>query len=173
VRPLRAPGSVKTDDKLVTITLRECEHWPERNSNLIEWIKAAKTISDRGYRIIFIRDTRFAADQIEGFETAPQAARNIAARAKLYAQAFVNIGISNGPMWLALAMDAAVLMLKPVTDSLGTTHCSSYFKRCGIDPGEQIPGAPIWQRLAWNEDTAIEIVRAFDEYVSPSILKRM
>ena len=107
VRPLRARlEDWSRQPDLVTITLREASHWPSRNSNIKEWIKVAYTLKKLGLRVVFIRDT-LCADLPLGnlLETSPEASRDLYARAGLYRSAHVNLGVNNGPMWLAAAMD--------------------------------------------------------------------
>lgn len=166
IRPLRgtAPDD-RTPGGYLTVTLRESEHWPERNSKTDEWLRALKADVFAGWRVIVIRDTCFANERLPGVETSPIASANLAMRALLYARATVNLCISNGPSWMAMAMDAPVLMLRPTTEGLGGPFGATYFSRCGIEPGGQMPGAPPWQRLVWQDDTADQIVAAFEAYM--------
>jgi hypothetical protein len=168
VRPLRAPnGGPQFNPKLITMTLREAEHWPERNSNVAEWISAAKEIMARGHRVVIVRDTYFANVEIEGIETSRESSLNLNARAQLYRSAACNLFVSNGPGWFALALDAPVLMMKPTTESIN--HCSSRsLSACGLIPGQQIPNAPAYQKIIWDDDNAISIVDAFDQYMEVS-----
>ena len=189
VRPLRAhvqaPGGRHSD--LVTITLREAEHWPSRNSNVAEWIKAAAVLRRLGLRVIFVRDTIKAGcpippqretfptremaleagtliDAAEGtaFETAPAASIDIPARAYLYASAMLNMGVNNGPMWLAAAMDAPTLVMRPLDD--GPNLCKAeYFVRAGIPSQDgTIPGMPN-VTIGWGTDSAENILKTFGQ----------
>lgn len=168
MRPLRPPRDVSRDPRLVTVTLREAEHWPERNSNVPAWIAAAEAVADRGYKVRIIRDTFRAGDRLTAAESIGEpsalAATDLKYRANLYRSAACNLGVSNGPLWFALALDAPVLMLKPTVENLMRTCSAAYFRECGIEPGGQIPGAPPYQRLVWADDTAEAIVTAFEEY---------
>jgi hypothetical protein len=170
IRPLRFPGITAPDPKLVTITLREAEHWPERNSQVHEWMKASYQIEKLGFNVVFIRDTLRANVPLRDDENfmveRRDAAFDLDKRAELYASAAVNMGVSQGPLWMALAMDVPVVMLRPACDQLGMTHGSEYLQRCGIPRGGQIPGAPKWQRLVWEDDTSANIVHAFTEYIN-------
>lgn len=95
----------------MTITLREAEHWPERNSNVPEWLAAGKQIADRGFDVIFVRDNFKIDEPLPGVGTFPAAARHLNSRADLYAMAACNMFVGNGPAWFALALDVPVLML--------------------------------------------------------------
>lgn len=164
IRPLRVAETVPRDPRLVTITLREAEHWPERNSNVAEWIEAARRIERAGFRVELVRDTSHADERIGEFASWPAASRDLVARAQLYRSAVCNLGVSNGPMWFAVALDAPMLMVKPVTET-GRTNGSAYFARCGVPPGSQLPTSPKYQRIAWVEDAADEIERAFGSFM--------
>src|SRR5262249_31970934 len=65
----------------VTITLRECDYWPHRNSNIFEWLKFAHWLRHaRGERVVFIRDTRFANSPVDDWETCRAAASDLELR---------------------------------------------------------------------------------------------
>ena len=181
VRPLRAhimpPGGQYSD--LVTITLREAQHWPSRNSNVSEWIKAAVVLRRLGLRVVFVRDILKAGwpiprtrdlefdagcliDAAEGapFETAPCASIDIPSRAYLYASARFNMGVNNGPMWLAAAMDLPTMIMRPLDD--GPNLCKAgYFVRSGIPSQDgTIPGMPN-VTIGWGTDSVENILRTF------------
>ena len=151
------------DPKLITMTLREAEHWSQRNSRSEEWFKAGRVLRDRGYRVVIIRDTLKADHTVEGLEVDNLSATHINVRSAMYARALINIGINNGPMWMAVAMNAPVLMLRPVTDVAGGCFTTNFFRRYGVTPESDLPTAPLHQRLVWEEDIADNILKAFDE----------
>lgn len=161
-RPLRAVGA-RRDSKLVTITLREAAHHAKRNSDVDAWIVAALVLRERGYRVVFVRDTQKAGEAIPTFETDAAAATTLNARARLYASAYLNLGISNGPLWMALFMDAPVLMLRPTTNAAGGCYDDRFFKTCGLEKGSQLPNTPLHQRLVWEDDTKGNILVAFNQ----------
>lgn len=166
IRPLRATGKpMPRNPRLVTITLREAEHWPERNSNVPEWLAAAQAIRGRGYLVTIVRDTCKADVPFGDFGIDPQAARHLSARARLYESAVCNLFVNNGPAWMAMALDAAVLMFKPTVENLMPTCSAKFFAACGVPTRGQIPGAPAYQRLVWREDTADAIVEAFEDFI--------
>lgn len=160
-RPLRAAQNT-SNPKLITITLREAEHHVKRNSNTDAWVTAALILRGRGYRVVFVRDTLKAAEPIPSFEIDERASRNLAVRASLYASAYLNLGISNGPMWMALFMNAPVLMLRPTTNEAGGCYDDRFFKSCGLERGSQLPNSPLHQRLVWESDTKENILSAFN-----------
>lgn len=170
VRPLRSPYPVKQSSGLIVLTLRECEHWPERNSKVEEWASAARTLQARGYRVVIVRDTLRADESIAGVTTSPAASRNLYCRADLYTQAELNVFVSNGPAWMCWAMDRPTLVFKrPADGALGRAFGPEHFRNCGMPWGGQMPGAPDYQRIVWKDDTAENIVNAVDLFMVPSI----
>ena len=171
IRPLRPWSGVDLIRKpIVTITLREADHWPERNSNVPEWLAAAGEIERQGYAVTIIRDTlRAGSDYIDNrpIKHSVHAARNLMARAQVYRAAVCNLFVNNGPAWFALALDAPVLMLKPTVENLMPTCSAEYFRACGIQ--NQIPWAPDHQRLVWAEDTTENILSAFCGFMGQDV----
>lgn len=166
IRPLRYPTECEKSSKLVTITLREAEHHPLRNSQVAEWLKAAKAIEKRGYDVVFIRDTEKCNEVLGDVNSSQNASEDLMHRARWYSSAVMNLGINNGPMWMAILMDVPVLMLRPTTNKLGGCYDDSFFKHCGLPPGSQLPTSPPYQRIAWLDDTETNIVQSFDEVMS-------
>lgn len=165
IRPLR-PRPMGRHADLVTITLRESEHWPERNSDLPEWLAATRAIEAAGYQVVFIRDTLRADEPLPGFQSAPLASHDLSARASLYGSAACNMFVSNGPAWLAMACDAPALVIKPNCEALGRPYNAAWFAECGIEPGGQYPNAPAHHRIAWQPDTRGAILSAFDDFMA-------
>jgi hypothetical protein len=178
-RPLRAVGvwddprqakylgyEEPDERKIVTITLRESDHHLRRNSKMKEWLRVAEWLEDRKYRVIIIRDTSKAKKPLDQlFETSEESAIYLHERALLYSVAVMNLGVSNGPMWMALSMNLPVLMMRPTTESLGACYNSAFFKMCGVPVGGQLPNSPPYQRLVWNDenDRAEDTIKAFDD----------
>lgn len=172
-RPLRAERYEFTlipGRRLVTFTLREAEHHALRNSQIDEWMAAASVLDYMGFAVAVIRDTR-----MEGIDIPVQArdsnvfvltgtASVLARRAAAYSAAALNVGISNGPMWMSIFMDAPTLMLRPTTNAAGGCYDDRFYARCGLPRGSQLPTSPPHQRLVWEgEDTCDNIVRAIEE----------
>jgi hypothetical protein len=139
IRPLRFPTPQPRDEKLITITLREAEHHPQRNSKVEEWRKAALLLIDRGYRVIVVRDTLRADVALGDIPIDPIASRSLIDRARLYSSAAVNLFVNNGPAWLCVAMDLPTMIFK------------SDMAVAGVIPPAQLPNAPAHQRLVWEE----------------------
>lgn len=167
-RPLRAPSTPPKRAGLITMTLRESEHWPERNSDVAQWVAAARVLMAAGYEVIVVRDTLKAEEPLEDLQTLPVASRRLFARADLYASAELNLFVSNGPGWMALAMDLPTIIFRPGDEKLSRAFGRSHFQNSGMKWGGQMPGAPWYQQLAWCDDTVGNIVNAVDAFMVPS-----
>lgn len=171
-RPLRFPPIVAGLGKAVTFTLREAEHWPLRNSQVEEWLLAAEELAEKGIPVIVIRDACKAATPFFGqcisHLTAQYigASTDLLARAEIYSTAMLNVGISNGPMWMSIFMDAPTLMLRPTTNAAGGCYDDAFYARSGIRRGTQLPNSLKHQRLVWEEDTCENIVRSVQEFLN-------
>jgi len=155
----------------VTITLREAEHTPHRNSNLPEWLKLAKWLEDRGEKVIFVRDTAKADEPLPGWSTAPEASKQLHLRALLYSVAKANLFVSNGPMVFAYMGDRPWLVFNAIDDSPEAKYhantSAGWREFTGIDVGGQFPWSRPDQRLVWANDT-FEVMRsAWLEHIEP------
>lgn len=162
---LVARKRAEVGDNVVTITLRDTGWWVERSSNLTEWKIVARQLEQEGYRVIFVPDGTKADEPIEGFEADANAARHVLARAALYSVARLNLGISNGPLWLCWFMGLPVLICKLVNEKepmAGVAH----FRRMGLTPGGQPPHARLGQRLVWANDNSAIILSQAEELLN-------
>lgn len=148
-------------DEPYVITLRETYYWPQRNSNVAEWIKFAKTL-DR--RVVFVRDTFKHALTIDGFDTCPEASLDLHKRLALYRKAKMNFFVTNGPGGLAW-YSKDIPYLNFYTDAPGY-HCydPKWMKDyIGLPEYGQFPWASSQQRLVYANDTFENITAAFQE----------
>jgi hypothetical protein len=150
----------------VTLTLREAEHGPHRNSNLREWTALADYLDQQGIHVIFVRDTAKAAEPIDGFATDPIAATNLEARLNLYESAKCNLFSAGGPFGLALFGSRPFLCFQHLDENdLYEPNRPSWWKEhYGMASGEQFPWSTPLQRIIPGKD-AFEIMRtAWDSY---------
>ena len=77
----------------------------------------------------------------------------------MYASAALNLGINNGPMWMAISMDVPVIMFRPTTNKAGMCFDDKFFRTNGLPPGSQLPTSPDYQKLVWEDDKADLIVK--------------
>jgi hypothetical protein len=158
--PIEKPG-------YVTITLRETTYWPHRNSRLPEWIQFAKYLKSKGERVVFVRDTRLAEEPVEGFETCPEASRDLIKRTALYRDAKCNLFVANGPISLAYFGDTPWLKFFEIDDQGAYNAArSEYWRVCvGLDPDkqEQFPWSTDKQRIVWKPDYFTNMVLAWED----------
>jgi len=155
--------------KVVTITLRESTYSVKRNSNLKSWGDFARSLDPAIYFPVIVRDTERAMEpvpsELKGIEIFKDASWNIELRMALYELSYLNLGISNGPPFLAfLNKKTRVVIYKMVTD---TEYASSpeYMAQMGIVMNSQFEWASPYQRLVWENDDFNTISHEFDKMV--------
>lgn len=149
------------DEPYVTISLRETEYWPNRNSQVAEWLRVAAEVEAWGTRVIFVRDTAQAGAPL-AYPTAPWASVDVDLRCALYAGATLNLSVSNGPTMLMICGSAPYLIFKQMVPGSVTQNANFYRTHIGLEPGEQLPWATPQQRLAWADDNFAEIMAAVE-----------
>lgn len=150
----------------ITITLREADHWPHRNSNIAAWLRFAMDLRWRGENVVFIRDTSKAMEPLGDFETDPLASFDLQMRMARYQSAKANLFVSNGPVTLAVFSKVPWLQFVPVEDESSGYHANrpSFWKRAnGIDVGSQYPWSTPAQRIVWERDTYHSISAAWEQ----------
>ncbi len=169
IRPLRGDDT-SVDPNLITMTLRDCEHHPKRNSNEFEWYAANGALQHKGYKVVMVPDTFKVTDYIAEDEPfyGVRASRVLHERARLYRSAACNMFVGNGPAWFSYALDAPTVVLRPVTDSAGWLYSAAAFEGFGIPKRGQIPGTGDRQRLVWEDDTVDNIVNACLRFLQPA-----
>ncbi len=124
----------------VTLTLRKSRN-PERDSNETESRKFAQRC-DR--KVIFVKDNEDSSLSLED-------------RMKLYAGAYMNIMVINGPATLCFHSDAPYICMRTIgCERSGSTSPASS-QANGISPGFQFPWANDNQRLSYLDDTCENI----------------
>lgn len=139
-----------------TITLREAEYWPKRNSNREAWDKAADWLWREGAPAVVVPDTHGRG--ILGREELAPAAWDVDLRLALYEGAVLNLGVQNGPMALlmfALEKCPYIIFQKPDEASPGTQE--AFMAAQGIKHGDQWTDNG-W--TLWEEDSPENVLRA-------------
>ncbi len=161
---------VAADKRVVTITMREAEYYPERNSNIDAWRDFVESRLDREtYAPVVIRDTSNAhADPlIPGAPECPLASIDINFRAALYQAAFVNLHVSNGPMMVSYFLGTPTLVFKSISNAEHFATSEEYFRQeYGLTPGDQYFGMPDSLRLTWSDDTLETIASEFETFAA-------
>ncbi len=152
--------------RVVTVTLRQATHIPERNSNLQAWTSFAASLDPHRYLVVFIPDTQAVFDApdpiLAPFTIFGDAATNVLIRAALYELSFVNMFRSNGPANLASLNQAAPLLnfVKPMDDVIDQS-VYTIETGTGIKVGTQFPYYQPRQKWAWCDDSADNIAAEF------------
>src|SRR5215472_5062747 len=153
-----------SNEKPITITLRECKHFPHRNSNVEAWLKFAKDLEAQGETVVIVRDTEKATEELPSYTTCPVASTDIDMRLALYECAKMNFFVSNGPSalgWFGTAPFRQFIHLLEQTTYFPETR---WWWRdvAGIDQGEQMPWFLPDQKIIWEADTYENIYKCWE-----------
>jgi hypothetical protein len=151
--------------RLVTITLREYDYMPARNSNLRAWVEFAARLDSSTYAVVFVRDTDRSFDppprDLAGFILFDPAAVKLGLRMALYERAYLNLGVNNGPMGLCwLNANARYITFKILTSGAPQTTVD-YMRFLGFEIDRSLPFAKPSQKWVWEDDDAEIIAREF------------
>ena len=151
---------------VVTITLRDSEFQPARNSRLDQWRRLAQSCEARGLFPLFVPDTEALlagrAAELGGFASLPLAALSLPVRAALYQESWHNMLANSGPYTLCLYnAQARFSMFKLIVPGVHTAS-AAYHVSQGLTPGTQLPFAGPLQRLVWEDDSAEALERELD-----------
>jgi len=141
--------------KYVTITVRESEYWPQRNSNLVAWAQVADWLRGRGYEVVWVPDT-----ESHGRGYAP-AAFDIDIRMALYEGAALNLGVSNGPMALFLYSSVPYILFRLLDETTPATT-AAFWRKCGVEPGTNLTRNGV---CVWEPDDYEVIVNAVTQFL--------
>lgn len=153
-------GPPQAGHQHITITLREADHEPARNSNLDAWLRFAVYLGRIGERVTIIRDYVKAHEPLGHYLTNPLHSTDLMSRMDLYESAKANLFVSNGPTILAIFGSRPWLQF--VRDADGTPEF--WRDKIGLSPGEQYPWSAPDQRVIWKPDAYDNIVSAWDEH---------
>lgn len=154
------------EKRYVTITLREADHWPHRNSNLQAWTKFARWLEKRGERVIFVRDTGKAMIPFPGHEDCPSASVDLHIRMSLYMGAKANLFVSNGPATLAQFSCRPWLMFIQMEKDGHPYFANTpkwWRENHGLAVGEQLPWSRPDQRIVYKRDDYANLVEAWEQ----------
>lgn len=153
----------------ILITLRDCPYYDDRNSQIDEWLGFARHLDAELYFPIFIpdsdgglvRDARF-----EGMEVCSAASYNFELRLGLYAEAYLNLVVNNGPVLGCLRLrECRYLHFKPMVPGNKSSGIHAY-RSAGMLPGDHWPRCTELQRYVWAADDESTITAAFQHMVA-------
>lgn len=128
----------------VTLTLRKSRN-SYRDSNEEESRKWAAQC-DR--KVVILRDNEDSSLSLHD-------------RMKLYAGAFMNIMVINGPATLCFHSDAPYICMRTIGCEKSGSTSPTFSENNGITPGFQFPWAKPYQKLSYLTDTAENIEREY------------
>lgn len=123
-----------------TVTLRNTQRAPHRNSNEQAWRTFAAEIG---------------AYVIEDYDTMPLGLHELMA---LYAGAEMNFGVNNGPVSMCLLSEYPMMAFDYPKSA------AAIERHCGLKFGEQLPWATPQQFMVWEPDDLDVILRNFEEW---------
>jgi hypothetical protein len=153
--------------RVVSITVRDNDFHPARNSNLSAWAQFARYLQQRGYLPVFIPDTDSLAEGLSAeiceFPHLSEAAWNLGLRMALYERAFVNLSVNTGPAFLYLMNERARgIVFKLTTPGVREAE-TQYLLNLGYEIGGQIPFCTPFQKFVWEQDELAIIIREFED----------
>ena len=130
----------------VTITLRASPgRSPERDSKDDEWLEFAHRC-DR--KCLILRDNEDSSLHLHD-------------RMKLYAGAYLNMMVINGPLTLCIHSDAPYVSMRTIGGVKSGSTSPTFSANNGITPGFQFPWAHARQRLSYLDDTVDNILNEY------------
>jgi hypothetical protein len=154
--------------KTATITLRQCQYQPLRNSDLDAYQEFSAYLQQHGFHVFIIpdpeSDTLWPAplDDISR-----EAVNNVVYRACLYATCNVNFFVNSGSAALARFNHNAIFVShKLVVEDYGSTS-RAFWLGIGVVPGQQLSFLSPLQLQCWETDSLTNLTRHFADNVSP------
>lgn len=141
---IKTPCVSKDSNQYVTITLRN-SRTPERNSREDEWREFAARCPKK---CLILEDNEGGALELHD-------------RMKLYAGAYLNMMVINGPLTLCIHSDAPYVSMRTIGCEKSGSTSPEFSRMNGITPGFQFPWASYNQRLSYLDDTLENIEREF------------
>jgi hypothetical protein len=160
------------DSPVVTITLRSYGYVRARNSNLEAWTEFAGRLDPARFSVVFVPDTAQCLGgslaALQDFPVFVEAAMVLGLRMALYQQAYLNLGVNNGPMGLCWLNDQTRYITFKMLNDAAPHTTPEYMEFLGFKIGESLPFATPWQQWVWQDDDLDVIESAFE-----AMLKRL
>lgn len=147
-----------TMNPVVTLTLRNQDTDPDRNTDRKVWGEFAAHLRSRAYEVIVLDDTHVA---LSAGVRGEYAALDPDLRLALYERAAMNCIGNNGPQELLKFSDAPYLAFGQALTDGWQNHFRKFFS---LEPGEQLPWARPDQRLVYRPDTFEVLKEEFERW---------
>jgi hypothetical protein len=163
--------AIDTGRKVITISMREYEHEPKRNTQYEEWKQFLVWLDKSKYCPIIIRDTAKAfqlfGNELDQYEQFSMASIDVQFRLALYELSWLNLTVDTGPCALMIpSTKIAYINFKPmIEDYIG---CRPEFAENthGIACGEQALWAAKNQKYIWQAESFELLKKAFLDFES-------
>jgi hypothetical protein len=150
---------------VVSITLRQSDFQPARNSDLAAWRQFAGACTRMGFHPVFIPDTESLLNgqqaALDGFTTLALPALSVGYRLAIYETCFLNMLTNNGPAALCMFHPSARSQIFKMIVASVPTCSAQFFISQGLLPGAQLPFAGAGQTITWQDDDADSLERSF------------
>ena len=161
----------------VTITVRDYEYMPERNSNYAAWTAFARRLDPARYPIVFVPDANRCGKDLppvlSEFRVYNDAASVLGLRMALYERAYINLGVNNGPMGLCWLDERTRYITFKILTQTAPQATPEYMRHLGFEIGSSLPGGMPWQKWVWENDELPVIEREFaamTEVLGPQLI---
>lgn len=154
-------------ENAVTITLRESDFEPVRNTVREEWLRVARWLHEQGYAPIFVPDAERDMRQPGGmypYFNYHAAAHCLDLKLALYESACMNLMTNSGVMLMALYADVPLLCFKLEVDEVPCCR-RLHLLSSGFAPTFDWSTPKNAKRLFWEPDTYDFITRACRLYL--------
>ena len=155
---------LKDKPKPVSITLRQSEFEPIRNSTAPQWRKTAAWLSRNGYTPIVVPDGEALmvgnADSI-GCEPYTPAAMSPELRLALYEQCVCNLMTTGGPMVLALMAEVPLMAWRLIVPGIPCAS-TNHMRMSAMSPDHY--WGP-YKKLYWTTDSAEVVTRDLEQWL--------
>jgi hypothetical protein len=159
----------KIENNMVTITLRQYNYDPIRNSNIDEWVEFAGFIERQGFTPVFIPDTFSCYEldkRLDDFIVFRDPCWNVSLRMAMYEGSYLNFFVPNGPPTIAqLNRDVASIFMKYCVEG-SLQSGADVHKNLGLEIGQRKYGfSREYQILSWQDDKFENICEEFNKFL--------
>ena len=142
--------------RIITITLREYDYMPARNSNVEAWLSFGRVLAEEGMLVVVVPDTEQAvsnfSEKDDGLLWMPQVALEVDLRMALYECAWLNMMVNTGPHLLCMFNETChYLMFKILTEGVPQTT-PEYMRELGFEIDKSPPFSTAYQKWVWGDD---------------------
>jgi tetratricopeptide (TPR) repeat protein len=154
----------------VSLTLRQQDYHPGRNSNLEAWARFGHWLQDQGFMPIIVRDSETlylpTPDALTGLPEMPEAAINVDIRAALNEVNYASLQTGSGTNALLYHSDRTrYAILRIIVDEHHASSREHFELSNGLKAGEQLPWSHPWQRFEYIEDSFDNLKASFERLV--------